>query len=220
MFDPKTKKYPYTEYTDQHYLVIKHNNGMKFDKNYPFVDNSKSFKSKRFWLRVFLYTLVYPLTIIRQGLKVKGRKNLKKYKDVINNGIISCCNHIHIWDFLGISYAIRPKKPRYLVWPQNIRGSLGGALRAMGGIPVPDDNKVSSQFKFSKEVGQYLEEKNWLHIYPEGSMWEYYKPIRPFKRGLGIFACKYDRPILPMAYSYRKPGWIRRKIFKQIACLT
>ena len=51
-------------------------------------------------------------------------------------------------------------------------------------------------------------------------MWEYYAPIRPFKRGATFFACAYNKPILPLAYSYRKPGWIRRKIFHQIACFT
>ena len=51
-------------------------------------------------------------------------------------------------------------------------------------------------------------------------MWEYYQPIRPFKRGVAHLACKYNKPIIPMAYSYRKPGWIRRVIFKQIACFT
>ena len=51
-------------------------------------------------------------------------------------------------------------------------------------------------------------------------MWEYYKPIRPFKAGAATYACKYDKPIIPLAYTYRKPGWIRRKIFKQIALYT
>ena len=51
-------------------------------------------------------------------------------------------------------------------------------------------------------------------------MWEYYAPIRPFKIGAASLAIKNDVPILPMAFSYRKPGWIRRKIFKQIALFT
>ena len=51
-------------------------------------------------------------------------------------------------------------------------------------------------------------------------MWEYYAPIRPFKSGIGYFACQFEKPIVPMAFSYRKPNWIRRKIFRQIACFT
>ena len=48
-------------------------------------------------------------------------------------------------------------------------------------------------------------------------MWEYYSEIRPFKKGAAQFAIKNDKPILPMAFTYRKPNWIRRKILKQIA---
>ena len=51
-------------------------------------------------------------------------------------------------------------------------------------------------------------------------MWEYYAPIRPFRSGIGYFACQFEKPIVPMAFSYRKPNWIRRKIFGQIACFT
>jgi len=105
------------------------------------------------------------------GLKIKGRRNIKKYKSIIKDGIISCCNHVHYWDFLGISYGIRPYKPKFLAWAKNIRGGLG-------------------------------------------------KPIRPFKRGTASYAVKYNKPILPMAYTYRRPGFIKRRIFKQIALFT
>lgn len=46
MFDPQTHKYPYTEYTDEHYLKIKKNNGLVLTKDYPYIDNSFSFRFK------------------------------------------------------------------------------------------------------------------------------------------------------------------------------
>ena len=48
-------------------------------------------------------------------------------------------------------------------------------------------------------------------------MWEYYMPIRPFKRGASYFACSTDRPVLPLAFSYRKPGFFRRLFHKEAA---
>jgi 1-acyl-sn-glycerol-3-phosphate acyltransferase len=51
-------------------------------------------------------------------------------------------------------------------------------------------------------------------------MWEYYMPVRPFKRGSAHIACDSDKPILPLAFSYREPGWIRKHIFRQIAKFT
>ena len=219
MFDPKTKKFPYTEYTDGHYIHVKSTKDIKFDKDYPYIDNSKSFRFKRFWFGLFYRLIVIPVSNIRLGLRVKGRKNLRKHKDVINRGVISVCNHIHFWDFLGIYHGIRYHKPKFLAWASNINGNLGGCMRLVGGIPIPE-NDLRGTINFTKAIGDYLEDGGWLHIYSEGSMWEYYKPIRPFKKGAATYAVKFDKPILPLAYRYRKPNWIRRVIFRQIACFN
>ena len=37
------------------------------------------------------------------------------------------------------------------------------------------------------------------------------------KIGAASLAIKNNKPILPMAYSYRKAGWLRQKLFKQTA---
>lgn len=216
MFDPKTKKYPYTEITDGHYIKIKKDDGTVFDKNYEYLPNGKMFRFKRWWFRLFVRLIVMPVVNIRMGLRVHGRKNLKKHKEVISKGIISCCNHVHYWDYLGIYHGVRYHFPKYIVWANNVRGSLGGLMRMLGGIPVPDGN-IGGQLAFTKTIKKLLEEGAWLHIYSEGSMWEYYRPVRPFKLGAATYACKYNKPILPMAYTYRKPNFIRRVIFKQIA---
>lgn len=219
MFDPKTKKYPYTENTDGHYIKVKKDNGLVFDKDFPYINNSKLFRFKRWWFRLFIYTLVILVSNIRLGLRVKGKKNLRKHKDIIKNGVVSCCNHVHYWDYLGICHGIRPYKPHFLAWAKNIRGGLSKQMILMGGVPIPEDD-LRGQVAFVKAIGNHLNSGGWLHIYPEGSMWEYYQPIRPFKRGTSVFACKYNKPVLPMAYSYRRPNWIRRVIFRQIACFT
>ena len=219
MFDPKSTKYPYTEYTDQHYLVVKKNNGLVFDENYPYIDDSGKQKFIRWWTRVLLYILVFPLTIPYIGLKVKGRKNLKAYKNELKNGAITISNHIHLWDYISIMRALRPKKTRVIIWAPNVRGENGKMMRAVGGVPIPDDN-VEGKAAFNKAIGKYLEDGGWLQIYAEGSMWEYYAPIRPFKTGAASLACRYDKPILPLGFSYRKPSWIRKHIFKQDAAIT
>ena len=113
-FDPKVTKYPYPEYTDEHYLVVKKDRGIVFDKNYPFIDKSKSFLRKQFMVRILLRTIVFPMTRIRLGLKIKGKDNLKKHKDVISKGIISVSNHVHLFDYLSILCAIKPIKPYLL----------------------------------------------------------------------------------------------------------
>ena len=56
---PNTDKYPYPEDTSGHYLKIKKNNKIIFDKNYPYIDNSKSFRFKRFFVRLLLNLIVF-----------------------------------------------------------------------------------------------------------------------------------------------------------------
>ena len=219
MFDPKPTKYPFTEYTDQHYLVVKKDNGVVFDKNYPYIDRSLSFRFKQFLVRVLLYIIVFPVATVRLGLRIKGRKIIKQNKELLKNGIVSCANHVHFWDYIAVMKAIRPFRSNLLAWDKNVRGENATLIRMVGGIPIPTDD-VHAIGAFSRTVKDLLKGGGWLHVYAEGSMWEYYMPIRPFKSGIGYFSVQCDKPILPMAFSYREPGWIRKKIFRQTACFT
>lgn len=219
MFDPKTNRFPYTEQTDKHYLEVKKNRGIVFDADYPYIDKSKGFRFVDFLFRVALRLIVFPAVKIRLGLKVEGKENLKKYRDVLNKGVVSVCNHVHMWDYLGILSAIKPRRPRLLSWAPNINGENATMIRHVGGIPIPEGD-IKATKAFLRTIRDLLSEGGWLHIYAEGSMWEYYAPIRPFKSGAAYFACDSDVPVLPLAYSYREPGLLRRKVFRQIACFT
>lgn len=218
-YDPKTVKFPYTKITDQHYLIVKKNDGTVFDEDFPYIDHSKSYNRKRTWFRLFIKAIVIPVVYVRLGLRIKGREIIKKNKDLLKNGVISICNHIHLWDYLCIMHGIRPFVSNVVVWAPNLRGENKTIIRLVGGIPVPDSS-FKATMAFNEAIGDYLSKGGWLHIYPEGSMWEYYKPIRPFKKGFAYYAIKYDKPVMPLAISYRKPSWIRRKIFHQEATFT
>lgn len=219
MFDPKTNRFPYPEETDRHYLEIRKDRGIVFDASYPYIDKSGWFRFKQKMVRILLKCIVFPVTAIRLGLKTEGRENLKKHKAVIDNGAVSVCNHVHMWDYLAVMKSIRPYKPNILVWDKNINGENGTLIRLVGGIPIPE-NSVAGQKAFLKSVNGLMDEHGWLHVYAEGSMWEYYQPIRPFKRGAAIIAVSNDKPVIPLAFSYREPGWIRKHIFRQIATFT
>ena len=218
VFDPKPNRYPYPEDTDKHYLDVKKNNGLVFDTNYPYIDTSKKFRRNENFTRFLLKVIVFPLTRIRFGLRIEGRENLKKYKDVIDKGVVSVCNHVHMWDYLGILIGIK-KRAHVLTWAPNIRGENGNMLRSVGAIPIPE-NDMQATYKYMETVNNYINSGGWLHIYAEGSMWEYYQPIRPFKRGAAYFACENNKPVIPLAFSYRKPGWFRKVFFKQYAKFT
>lgn len=217
MFIPNTDKYPFPEDTAGHYLKVDMDRGIVFDKDYPYVDYSKGFAFKRFWVRLLLRLIVFPMAKIRMGIRISGKENLKRYKALLSNGAITIANHVQMWDYICVMKAIHNFRWPYLLsWDKNVNGKDGPLVRMVGGIPIPlNDNEAT--IAFIKSVKKILDDGNFLHIYPEGSMWEYYTPIRPFKRGAASIAIKNNKPILPMGFSYRKPGWIRRKIFKQNA---
>lgn len=219
MFDPRTNRYPYPEQTDRHYLEIHKDRGFVFDSSYPYVDKSKMFRFRQALTRLLLNTVVFPLATIRLGLKIEGRENIRKYKDVLDCGVVSVCNHVHMWDYIAVMKAIRPYRSNLLAWAPNINGENGTLIRMVGGIPIPEDT-VAGQKAFLKALSNLLNEHGWLHIYAEGSMWEYYQPIRPFKRGASLIAVSNDKPVIPLGFSYREPGRLRKNIFKQIACFT
>lgn len=219
MYDPKTNKFPYPEDTSTHYLTVDKEKKIIFDENYPYINNSFGFKFLRALSRIPLFLIVFPLQKIRMGFKINGKKIFKKNKKLFKNGVISVSNHVHMWDYLGIMNLIKPRKPKMLVWDKNITGPSGSAVRIVGGIPIPSNN-MRGFAKMCRETFDFVQHGGWLHIYAEGSMWEYYAPIRPFKDGPAYFAFKTDCPVLPLAYSYRPVGWFRKKIFHQIAKFT
>ena len=206
--------------TDRHYLEVHKDRGIVFDTEYPYIDRSKSFRFKQSLIRILLNVVVFPLCRIRLGLKIEGRENLKKHKAILDNGVVSIANHVHMWDYIAVMRAIRPFRSNLLSWAPNINGENGTLIRMVGGIPIPENN-IAATKTYLKAIRDLLRnDHGWLHIYPEGSMWEYYAPIRPFKRGAAHIACVSDKPILPLGFSYREPGWVRKKIFHQIATFT
>lgn len=219
MFDPKPTRYPFPEFTDRHYLVVKKNDGTVFDESYPYFDDSFSARFVRFWTRVLLNVLVFPVNRVRLGLKIRGRENVRKNRALLKGGVISCANHVHLWDYICVMDAARPFKTHVLVWAPNIRGENGKMIRAVGGVPIPEnDHKATAAY--ARAIRDRLKSGAWLHIYPEGSMWEYYAPVRPFKSGAAYFAAECGKPVLPLGFSYREPGWIRKKLFRQTALFT
>ena len=71
-----------------------------------------------------------------------------------------------------------------------------------GGIPIPTDN-LRAMVKFKGAMEEVFTRGDWMHFFPEGSMWFYYPDIRPLKKAVFKYAVTYDRPILPITFSFR-----------------
>ena len=206
--------YVYPERSDEHMITVKHLRDTHFDEHFEYLDKSKWFKVKRFFLRIGMYILGYHLVFFRYGLKIHGRDKIKKNKELFKDGAITICNHVLMWDYICVMKAIRPKLQYHPGWKINFEGPNAPFIRLVGGIPVPTGN-IRAMVKFKKAIDEVLETKQWLHFFPEGSMWYYYPDIRPLKPAVFNFAVRHNKPVIPMTISFRKRTGLWKLIGKK-----
>jgi len=201
--------FAYPERSDEHMITVKKKREIVFDENYPYLQKSAWFKIKRAFYWLLVNGIVHPLCRLSHGLRIYGRKNVRKHKKALKNGAISISNHVFMWDYLCVLRAIRPRLAYFPAWKDNLEGPNGGLIRLSGGIPIPTGN-IRAMRKFNEAIEEVLESGKWLHFFPEGSLWFSYPDIRPLKKAVFKYAVKYDKPILPITMSFRP----RRGIMK------
>jgi 1-acyl-sn-glycerol-3-phosphate acyltransferase len=204
--------FTYPEILDAHMVPLKKEIDFVLDERYPFLDKSPGFRFKSAMLYLGIFTLVFFIAPFRFGLRIEGRNILKKYRDLLRNGALTVANHMHRWDFLIILQAIRYRRSYFPAWPENLAGKERNLIRLAGGIPVPKD--IHTMRYFNQAFDELHAKKKWLHVFPEGSNWHYFQPIRPFKKGMFSMAYNYKLPVIPMAFSYRESRGLY-KIFKK-----
>jgi 1-acyl-sn-glycerol-3-phosphate acyltransferase len=91
-------------------------------------------------------------------------------------------------------------------------------VRTVRGIPIPESK--AANLTFMRALTRLHQEKKWLHVFPESANWEYFQPIRPFKPGAFSLAYNFNVPIIPMAFSYRKPTAFYRFFGKKTPLVT
>ena len=194
--------YVYPEQSDQHMIDVRHLRDVDLNEDYPYLQKSWGYKLRRGGLWLLCNGFVFFLLRITHGLRIHGRKNLKLYKDEMKGGFITVANHVFMWDFLCVMKAMRPRLGFFPAWKINLEGPNGPLIRLAGGIPVPTGN-LSSMKKFKDAMAEVFEKKRWMHFYPEGSMWFFYPDIRPLKKAVFHYAVQYDRPVIPLVFTFR-----------------
>lgn len=187
----------------------KHLRELVFDENYTYLDKSFSFKFQRWIGYTFLVDFMIPLVNhTKFGLRIRGRKNLRKYRKELAGGAITICNHCYRWDAPCVINALHFKKIWIPVYGDNLNGKDYWHIKHVGGIPVPDN--MGGLKKFNQAFDELHEKKQWFHVFPEESRWNFYKPLRPFRKGAFTMAYKYNMPIVPMCITFRE----RKGIYK------
>ena len=194
--------YEYPDKCDEHMITVKHLRDVHLDEQYPYLQKSRWFQVQRGFLHFCQYTVLPLVMWVRHGLRIHGKEKLKQHKAVLDQGLITVSNHVFMWDYICIMVALRPRLGYFPAWKTNLEGPNGPLIRMAGGIPVPTQS-LRSMVKFKQAMEEVLETKQWLHFFPEGSMWFYYPDIRPLKKAVFKYAVEFDRPVLPIAFSFR-----------------
>ncbi len=181
-----------------------------FDENYPYIDDTFSFRFQNWLGYVFvLYAALMPVNTIKYGIRFRGRNILRKYRKELKGGAITIANHCYRWDAPAILQAVHANRhTRIPMFADNFCTKDHWFLKQVGGIPVP--NNMSALKKFNEAFDEFHRRGWWFHIFPEAANWRFYKPLRPFQKGAFSMAYKYDMPIIPCVISYRKRTGIYR----------
>ncbi|MBR5900057.1 MAG: 1-acyl-sn-glycerol-3-phosphate acyltransferase [Clostridia bacterium] len=218
MFIPKIK-YIYPKQTDEQIIKVEKKRDVVLDNKYYRSLKKTTFKIGQFFFKILFVFIAHPLVRIRYHLKVKGRKEFKKHRKTLRkNGFITVSNHVFMWDYVALCASMRMGLPNVPAWGKIVTSKFGKIFSLAGVIPIPEER--SAFMKFMRFVEDVFKENKWVHIYPETGLWYYYVPIRPFKRGAAVFAYKYNKPIVPVGYSYRERKGLSKLIFKTAPFVT
>ena len=195
-------KYQYPEKCDEHMINVKHIRDVNCDEHYPYLQKSNWFRVQRGILRVCQYTVLPLVMWMRHGLHIHGKEKLRQHKNLLSDGMITVSNHVFMWDYICIMVALRPRLGYFPAWQNNLEGPNGPWIRMAGGIPIPT-HSLRAMVSFKHAMEEVLASGSWMHFFPEGSMWFYYPDIRPLKKAVFKYAVRYDRPVLPLSFSFR-----------------
>ncbi|MCQ2793454.1 MAG: 1-acyl-sn-glycerol-3-phosphate acyltransferase [Bacilli bacterium] len=212
-------QYDYPKDEHQHMIDPPQTHKNDLDKNYAYYNTTKWYKFKRVLWQIFTWTLARLVIFIRYKPHYYGRENLKKYKDVLNKGFVSVCNHTFEWDFMVLRLAIQFRKGFVMLWHNNHNRKIGHYIHDYGSVPIPKDD-FGASLKFFRDIKKLLDDGNWLHVYAEEAMFFYYQGLREFKEGAFYIACHNDKPILPLSISFRPSRGLWRLWNGKVPCVN
>ena len=175
-----------------------------FDETYPYLDRSLSYRLQRNVIGPpFLWIVIYTINRLKYGLKIEGRKNLRPWRKALKKGAVAVCNHVYQFDAVAVKMALTPWRHIWIpMYAKHFNGSQYWFVRYVGGIPVPETR--GGMRKFDEAFDEYHRRGEDILVFPEEVRWDWYTPIRPFRKGAFTMAYKYGAPVVPMAITYRE----------------
>lgn len=170
----------------------------------PEVPKDYHYGSKcKFFSWVLYYLIAKPilgLYCFFHGIKVVGRKNLKRLK---GEGAFIYANHVALSDaFKYQAYVIPSKRVNIIGYSDTLSLKFVGKLvRGLGYIPIPHD--LHNMGKMEDYIKECIKKKQYILIFPEAHIWPYYTKIRNFKDVSFHYPASIHAPIIPMVTIWR-----------------
>ena len=133
---------------------------------------------------------------VYDNIEIVGLENL----DNINDGAIITGNHYSPVDTIPIKEFIKKKynKEPYIVSLASnlaLKAPLDYIINHQNILPIKDSISYMNE-EFKPRLFEYLNNKEYIIIYPEQQMWNNYRLPRPCKRGAYSFAAEANKPII------------------------
>lgn len=193
------KRY-YSSLKDDTFMHTKVKKQTQITANYRYLPRSFFVRAMRF---LFYYLIALPvcwiITKFKCGVKVKGKKNLRKIK----GGALLIGNHCNTLDPMLATVNVAAPKRNYFVANKDAVQVVVGKYftKALGALPLPDETRGLRNL--SNAVVTLLKRGNTVTIYPEAAIWPYSTKLRPFTPASFHYAIKADVPVVPFAVTYR-----------------
>ncbi len=143
--------------------------------------------------------------IKKNQLIIKEIKGLENFTN-LNTGAIITCNHFHPNDSFAMQLVYEKsgqysnKKKMFRVISEtnytSFPGFFGFIMRNCDTLPLSSNSATMK--KFLSAVGIILQNKHFILIYPEQSLWWNYRKPKPLKKGAFSMAAKNKVPVLPI----------------------
>lgn len=190
----------YSSYSDDFFHNPKVRN-KKIKDNYRYIQRGLFLNFLRnVFYYIFAVPIIWMINKARYGVKVYGRKNLKKIK----GGYIIIGNHSCVFDQCFASVMVAWPRRNYIVANKGVvEVPIARYLtRTLGALPLPDGPK--GLINLSNAITKIVtKKKDVVTIYPEAHLWPYYTGLRPLPPASFHYAVKSDVPVVPVAVTYR-----------------
>lgn len=161
--------------------------------------------------RMTVYKIFATPIIVVASLFLARYKNKRVLKGYKKGGAFIYGNHTaFVSDAMNPTRIAFPRTADVVVNADavSIKFGVGGLVRLLGGVPVPDS--LHGLKNFSADIEAAAQGGHWVAIYPEAHIWPYYTGIRPFGAASFKYPAKCNVPVFVFTTTYQKRRFFKR----------